>query len=268
MQILTRDLFALRGRLSQVQLTVLGAVGIIGVVVIWWGVVAFGLVAPQILPSPYRVFTSLPELHFEDALVRNVWYSIELNVSGYMYSILTAVPLGLLLGLVPICRGVSMPFINGFRYLPLSAATGIFIMWFGVEETMKVSFLAFAIFVYLVPTVIQRVDEVRSVYINTATTLGASKWQVVRHVYLPDVLSRVWNDVIVLVAISWTYIIIAELINKSGGGVGALIYTAQRQSRPDKMFALLIVIMVVGFIQDRIFRWVGKKLFPFTNATR
>jgi NitT/TauT family transport system permease protein len=257
----------LRGNLSRVQQVCLAGIGLMLLAVCWQLIVQLGLVSQAILPSPVRVLTSFSGLHFEDGLVRNLTYSLKLNLMGYSLAVVAALPLGFLLGLMPIFRGLSLAPVNGVRYLPLSAATGIFIMWFGIDDMMKVAFLAFSIFVYLVSTVIQRVDEVRQVYIDTAKTLGAGKWQIVRHVYLPDVLARVWNDVIVLVAISWTYIIIAELVNKSGGGVGALIYTVQRQSRPDKMFALLIVIMVVGFVQDRVFRWVGRQLFPY-NYTK
>jgi NitT/TauT family transport system permease protein len=265
-----QNLFAgvlvLRGKLSDLQRMVFGVAGIILLALLWFTVVEAGLIARQILPSPVDVLGAFPELHYQDLLVRNVGYSIGLNIQGYLYAVLLGIPIGFLLGLLPIFRGLGAPFFNGLRYLPLSAATGLFIMWFGIEDAMKVSFLAFAIFVYLVPTVIQRIDEVRTVYLHTAVTIGAGKLRAIRHVYIPDVLSRVWDDIVVLVAISWTYIIIAELINKSDGGIGALIYVAQRQSRPDKMFALLIVIMLIGFLQDRLFRWVGSMLFPHKHA--
>jgi NitT/TauT family transport system permease protein len=68
----------------------------------------------------------------------------------------------------------------------------------------------------------------------------------------------------VLTAISWTYIIVAELVNKTGG-VGALIFTAARQSRLDKVFAVLFVIIIIGILQDKLFQWLDKKLFPFKH---
>jgi NitT/TauT family transport system permease protein len=74
-------------------------------------------------------------------------------------------------------------------------------------------------------------------------------------------MSRVSDDIRVLTAISWTYIIVAEMINKNGG-IGAMIFTAARQSRLDKVFAILILIIIIGFIQDKIFHWLDRKLFP------
>jgi NitT/TauT family transport system permease protein len=94
--------------------------------------------------------------------------------------------------------------------------------------------------------------------------MGASNWQMVRKVYWPFVTSRIFDDIRVLTAISWTYIIVAELVNKTGG-VGALIYTAARQSRLDKVFAILLVIIIIGVLQDRLFVWLDKVLFPYKN---
>jgi hypothetical protein len=79
---------------------------------------------------------------------------------------------------------------------------------------------------------------------------------------MPSVLSRLFDDIRVLTAISWTYIIVAEMI-ASQGGIGNLIWlVGQRQGRTDKVFALLIIIMIIGVIQDKIFIWLDRQFFP------
>jgi NitT/TauT family transport system permease protein len=95
--------------------------------------------------------------------------------------------------------------------------------------------------------------------------LGASKWQIITKVFVPGVLSRVSDDIRVLTAISWTYIIVAELVNNEGG-IGALIFRASRQSRLDKVFAGLFVIILIGFIQDKIFIWLDRRIFKYKYA--
>jgi NitT/TauT family transport system permease protein len=127
---------------------------------------------------------------------------------------------------------------------------------------MKVQFLAVGIIVYLVPVVIQRVEEVEEVYEQTAITLGASIWQRIIYVFIPSVMSKIMVDIKVLVAISWTYIIYAEMVNATAG-VGKLAYLAQRQSRYDKMYAIMLIIIAVGFLQDKLFEFLDKKLFPY-----
>jgi len=74
-------------------------------------------------------------------------------------------------------------------------------------------------------------------------------------------MSRLMDDIRVLTAISWTYIIIAELLNRQGG-IGSLMYIKARQGQIEKVFAGLIVIIIIGFLQDQIFAFIDKRLFP------
>ncbi|MEX6626884.1 ABC transporter permease [Tenacibaculum salmonis] len=230
----------------------------------------FGLVKNKvypILPSPIKVIKAFPELNKDDDVIGNTFLSIKLNVLGYLLAIIIAIPVGFLLGLVPLFRGLFSKIIDSYRFIPLTAVTGIFIMWLGLGSQMKVSFLAFGIVVYLIPVVVQRIDEVQKVYLNTVFTLGANAWQTIKSVYMPYVFSKLIDDIRVLTAISWTYITIVEMLNK-GGGIGELIWTAKRQSRIDKAFAILIIIVIIGVIQDRLFVIIDKLLFPYKHINK
>jgi NitT/TauT family transport system permease protein len=259
-----KNLFKIRGSISRTTSVLIEISGLVLLFLAWYLVTATGWISGAILPSPGAVLRSYHELHFEDYLVRNLWYSIRLNLYGYLEAILIAVPLGFVIGLFPFFRSLTSRYIDAIRFIPLTAVTGLFIAWFGIETNMKVQFLAFGIIVYLLPVVVQRIAEVEEIYVQTSYTLGASAWQTIRSVFMPHVFAKISDDIRVLVAISWTYIIVAELINKSGG-IGSMIFTAARQSRLDKVFALLFVIIAVGFIQDKIFQWIDKKLFPYKH---
>lgn len=231
---------------------------------------AFGLKKKRVypvLPSPISVLTSFSELHKNDFLVLNSLQSIKLNVLGYILAIGISIPLGFVLGLIPLFRGLFSKIFDSFRFIPLTAVTGIFVIWLGLGNEMKVSFLAFGIIVYLVPVVVQRIDEVKDVYLKTVFTLGATNWQTIKTVYFPAVISKLSDDIRVLTAISWTYITIAEMLNRSGG-IGELIWIARRQSRIDKAFAVLIVIVLIGILQDRIFMWLDKTFFNYKYVER
>jgi NitT/TauT family transport system permease protein len=219
------------------------------------------------LPSPMAVLASFKELHYEDALIINSFQSIRLNFLGYLVAIGISIPFGFALGLIPLFRGLFSKIVDSFRFIPLTAVTGIFIIWLGMENQMKVSFLAFGIIVYLIPVVVQRINEVEEVYLKTVFTLGATNWQTIRSVYFPAVISKLSDDIRVLTAISWTYITIAEMLNRNGG-IGDLIWIARRQSRIDKAFAVLIVIVLIGILQDRIFLWLDRIFFSYKYVGR
>lgn len=213
--------------------------------------------------SQHSVLTAFGDLYSDNQLVKKTFRSIGLNLSGYLEALLLAIPLGFLIGLIPLFRGGFERYTNALRFIPLTAVTGLFIMWFGIGTGMKVHFLAFGIMIYLLPVVIQRIDEVKDVYLKTVYTLGATDWQTIRTVYIPSVMSRVIDDIRVLTAISWTYIIVAEGI-ASEEGLGSLIYkVGQRQGRVDKVFAIILLIVLIGVIQDKLFVSIDKALFPY-----
>ena len=294
-------MFKLRGGLSRSQELLLGVVGLLIFIVLWWIaaemlsrqrpiIAGFDATLPSqmegmnvdslarvdsiayanatefetvypILPPPPKVLASYKSLINKDELIPNVLKSIWLNLQGYIWALLIAIPIGFVIGLLPVFRGLFSKHIDAMRYIPLTILTGIFIIWFGIYDPMKVAFLAFGIIVYLLPVVVQRVNEVKDVYLKTVFTIGATDWQTVKSVYIPSVMSKLIDDIRVLTAISWTYIIIAELINREGG-IGSLAYIKARQGEIEKVFAILFVIILIGFIQDRIFAFLDNKLFP------
>jgi len=214
-----------------------------------------------VLPPPSKIPGAFRQLIAHDELVANTSRSIWLNVQGYLWALLISLPIGFLLGLIPLFRGLFSRQIDALRYLPLSALTSLFIVWFGLEDKMKIAFLAFGILVYLLPVIVQRIREVESVYVQTAFTLGASSWQSFRVVYFPAVFSRLMDDIRVLTAISWTYIIIAELLNRQGG-IGGLIFIKSKMGQIDRVFAMLLLIILIGFLQDRILSYMDTRLNP------
>lgn len=264
------ELFAIRGDISRRQSAVLGVLGISFILALWY-VLTMGedpAVARSVLPNPVDVLASYGEMVQENDLILNTFKSLGVNLAGYVEAILISLPLGFAIGLFPILRGSFQKPVDALRYVPLTAVTGLFIAWFGIELDMKTHFLAFGIIIYLLPIIVQRIDEVQDVYLKTVYTIGASPWQTIRTVFIPSVMSRLWDDIRILTAISWTYIIVAETINNEGGLGSVIWFAGQRFRRYDKVFAVLILIMLIGVLQDRLFSHLDKKLFPHKYLVR
>jgi NitT/TauT family transport system permease protein len=260
-----QNLFELRKDLQKRQMFALTLFGLVAFIALWQLAIDIFAIPNGILPTPGQVGSSFFELYKNDSIFSNSLYSIKLNVSGYAEAVLVSLPLGFIIGLFPFFRESTRKFLDAARFLPIPAMTGIFIVWFGIGDNMKIQFLAFSIAAYLIPAVVQRIQEIPKVYVDTVRTLSNSRWDVIKSVFMPAGLEAVYEDVRILVAISWTYIMVAELVNKTGG-LGAVLYLAQRQGRMDKVFAVLVVITMIGLLQDRLFKLVGEFLFPYKSA--
>jgi len=262
-------LFKLRGELTPERRSILSILGL-GIFLLLWYVLTMGatpIISSGILPSPGSVLFAYGDLCEDNNLIKNLFFSLGLNLAGYVKAIFYTVLIGFLIGLYPLFRGMFQSQIDAIRFMPLAAVTSIFIIWFGIGTDMKVNFLAFGIFIFLLPVVVQRIDDVKEVYLKTVHTLGATDWQVIKTVYFPSVFSRLFDDIRILTAISWTYIVVAESLANEGG-IGALTYTVRRFGRMDKLFALLLLIIIIGVIQDKVFKYLDKEFFPHKYQTK
>jgi ABC-type nitrate/sulfonate/bicarbonate transport system permease component len=226
----------------------------------WCLVTYTGMVPAVILPSPTEVLGAFPVLHFEEALVRSAGWSIYRVTMGFLLAAAVAIPLGLLMGTFPPVKHFFSPILEPLRFLPISALVPLTIVWFGIEETQKITFLFMGTVVYLLPLVVEAVEKVDEVYLQTATTLGASRWQIVSLVLVPASLPSIGEALRVMNGIGWTYVILAEVIN-APYGLGALITVAGKRSHVDQIFALVLVILVIGVLSDQILRWINHRLF-------
>jgi len=226
-----------------------------------WSVVSYGgIIPPVILPTPGEVLRAFPRLHFEEALVRSAGYSLYRVTMGFLLSAAVAIPLGLLMGTFPAVKHFFAPLVDPLRFLPISALVPLFLVWFGIEEAMKIMLLFVGVFVYLLPLVVEAVERVDEVYLQTAVTLGATRSQLVRHVLVPGSLPAIGEALRVMNGIGWTYVILAEIVNPRYG-LGALITVAGKRSRVDWIFAGVLVIIAIGVATDFLIRTVNARLF-------
>lgn len=254
-------LFQIEGETSTSRGIIIGLVGFFLLLFMWYLTSTYGNISNSILPSPVAVVASVGDL-YDSNLIGNALFSIKLNLLGYLEAVVISIVLGFAMGLIPDVRSLISKYFDAFRFLPLPAISGIFVALFGMEVSMKIHFLSFGIMLYLIPVVVQRIDEIETIHKQTITTIGASKWQKIRHLYFPYAMSKISDDIRVLVAISWTYIVIVELYNKEGG-LGGMIFESARQSQTAQIYALVLIIIAFGYLQDLAFRSIDKAVFPF-----
>lgn len=245
------------------------------IILIGWHFISVNEIIPtNILPDPFKVIGSYGVLISDYHMFGNAWFSLKMNLLCYVYAICLSLPIGFLITLCPLLNLLLSKHLESIRFLPFVAVTSLFVCIFGLTFNMKVWFLTAALMVYIIPAVVNKINDLQNpkndkdnVYLQTIQTMGANNWQKFRYVYWPYVTSGVADTCKDLLAVSWTYVTVAELIYKDGviTGLGALINTMVRQSHIPEAYALIILIIVIGFIQDLVFGKIIKKLFPFKN---
>ena len=168
--------------------------------------------------------------------------------------------LGVVMGISRTAEQVLSPITQPLRYLPITALLPLLILWLGIGESMKITFLFIGIVFYFIPLVRNAIRSVPEEFIDVAKGFGTSKWKIVREVYWPYALPKIFDGLIVVNGIGWTYVILAEIVNAQDG-LGYLVYIAGRLQRSDEVFASLILIGAVAIASDRILHYIRARYF-------
>jgi ABC-type nitrate/sulfonate/bicarbonate transport system permease component len=174
-------------------------------------------------------------------------------------------PLGVAMGANPRVNAALSPLVDPFRSAPIVAVLPVLVMWLGIGEASKLTFLFLGSVVYLIPMVRDAIQAVPQTYFISARDLGATPFEAVRHAVLPMAMPRIADAVIVAVSVMWTYITVAEYVNAEVG-LGQLISNARRFSAMDQVFVGLIVIIGLALLTYQGMVWLKRRLYPWEVA--
>jgi len=216
------------------------------------------------LPKPVGVIQAFGKLWTEYDLLGNVFMSWWRIAQAFFWCAVIAIPLGILMssyrGLFELINPVAAP----MRAMPLTAFLPAFIALFGIDETMKVAFLWFGMFFYLLAVVVEEANRVDNALLETAYTLGANQAQVLWLVFRAS-FPAIFSSFRILYDIGWTYVILAEMVN-SRKGVGYMVEAARKVLDFERVYAGIIAIGIAAFLFRFLLTILEKRLFPWRNA--
>lgn len=234
--------------------------GVLILMVLWQ--VGSTLTSPLFVPSPAAVFNALIGLVESDQLWPALAYSFTRISVAALLAVATAIPMALLLCLSKTLDQMVGPIVSAMRYIPVTAFSPLLILWFGIEEEMKISFLFLATFVYVLPTTTLCLKEVPEDLIDTGRSIGMKPYQVITEILLPAAMPSIADSVLMMYGIGWTYVAVIEAVNAKYG-LGYIINTSAARGKTAVVFAAIIVIVMFSYVFDklgnalnqRIFRW-------------
>lgn len=247
-----------------------GAGSVAVVLLVWWLVTmgatpADRFISPVVLPSPGEVLASLPSLVTERSLLQSIVATLRRVLIGFLLALAVGIPLGILAGAWRVLRAAAEPLVLFGRNIPVAALIPLTVLWFGIDETQKVMFIFIACVPFVFSDAARAVEVVPERFVETAQTLGASRWQTVSKVLVPLAMPDIYNSLRHLFGLAFGYIMLAELIN-AGYGLGYLLSTSQRRGLPEHIILILVIIGTLAFAIDRLLYFFQRGLFPFRPA--
>lgn len=232
---------------------------------ILWSFLTYGrFVDPLFLPSPGRVFQAGVDLFLELEFMTDILNSVYRVMMGFIVAALIGVPMGLIMGTFKVAEAITEPVVGFVRYMPASAFIPLFILWLGIGDIEKIAIIFVGSFFQLVLMVAVVAKNVHKDMLETAYTLGAKRFQVIRKVLLPASLPGIVDTLRIIVGWAWTYIIVAELV-ASASGIGYMIISSQRMLRTGNIIFGILTIGMLGLLTDFFSKWLYHKLFPWVE---
>ena len=231
---------------------------------LWEAAVALGWVNALFMPPPHKVLTGLYSLLVQDAFLYDIGVSIYRIVLSFALACLVAVPLGILMGSFKRVEAFVNPLVSAWRYLPAPSFIPLLLMWFGTGDGQKIALLFIGVIWFLITIIMDHVKSVRSELIETSMTLGGNRWQILWTVVIPASMPNIVVAMRQMLAVSWTYLVIAEIVAATTG-IGAVMMRAKRFLHVDKIMASIIVIGLLGLLFDFLFRLAHRLLFPYLD---
>jgi ABC-type nitrate/sulfonate/bicarbonate transport system permease component len=260
------ELLTIRKETSRTTKLILATVAWVLVVLVWSLITHWELISTYVFPTPLEVLRAFKPLVTDRGLLANVYASWLRIGQAFLWCVVIAVPLGLLMGAFRWIYDLVNPVAEPMRSMPTTAFLPAFIGLFGIDETMKVAFLWFGMFFYLLAVVVEEVNRVDTSLLETAYTLGAKRYQVIWLMFRASI-PGIFSSFRILYDIGWTYVILAEIVNRKKG-VGAMVQSAYEFHQPDLVYAGIISIGVAAFIFRAMLTLSERVLFPWRRATQ
>ncbi|WP_371229539.1 ABC transporter permease [Roseovarius sp. 2305UL8-3] len=218
---------------------------------------------PEILlPGPGKVLSALYTLFAEQGFLQDVLVSVWRVMLSFFLACLLAIPLGILIGSFRTVEAFFSPFVSAWRYLPAPSFIPLLLMWFGAGDAQKLALLFIGVIWFLITLISDHTKAVPADLIRTSVTLGGSRMQVLRSVVVPAALPNIVIAMRQMLAVSWTYLVIAE-ITAADAGIGAMMMRAKRFLHVDQIMAGILVIGLLGLMFDFLLRLLHRKAFHY-----
>ncbi|QUY42397.1 ABC transporter permease [Acaryochloris marina] len=229
---------------------------------LWWGIASTGVVNSDFLPSPTQVGQALRDLYSDGLLVHDTLMSCFRVGVGFLLAAIVSAPVGIAMGTFTSIRSLLEPIMGIVRYMPAPAFTPLLLIYLGVDERPKIALIFIGTVFFNILMVMDAVKFIPKELLETTYTLGGRRHQVLFQVITPYVIPNILDAFRVNMAASWNLVVVAELI-AAEEGLGKRIAIAEQFFRTDTIFACLIVLGLIGFGLDLLFRWLQRAVSPW-----
>lgn len=244
---------------DRARLTLLSLSGVGTILAAWWTTTALGLVPPQVLPGPPKVWQALVTGLASGELIDNVAASLGRLGVGYVIGATLGVGFGVAMALSRTVESYTSGLFHAIRQVPTIAFIPMLVLIFGIEETFKIVVVAKAAFYPAALATYTGVQGVPRRYFDVADVYRLRPAARLTDVILPAALPPVLTGLRLSLSRAWVALVAAELLVASSG-IGQMMEMGRQTFRLDVVLLGVVLTGLIGFLLDRGFQLAQRKL--------
>lgn len=226
---------------------------------LWWSSTHFGWISEDLLPGPHALWITFGELIASGEFAEAVSLSLYRVATGFSFGFVIGIGLALVSGLLRIGEDFIDAPMQMARTLPWAGLVPLLIIWLGIDETPKITLVAFAVTFPLYINTFAGIRNVDRTLVEVAKTLSFSRAALIFQVILPGALPNLLVGLRYSLGSAWLALVFAETVNAQGG-LGYLITHAREVYRVDIIILCLIIYAFLGLSADLVVRLLERIL--------
>jgi NitT/TauT family transport system permease protein len=225
-----------------------------------WELFAIYSGIPRIfLPRFSAILAELPQMATEGLLLPNLAVSINNFVIGMAVGLVIGLPLAYAVGGIKLLDRIFSPYLWAFYSMPRIILVPLIFLWLGINNNSRLAIVIVSVIPQFAVVVMEGVKTTDATLLRAARSFGANKWQLFRKIIVPATTPFIGTGIRLALLRGLIGLYIGELFI-SANGLGSIIAFARVRFDTARVFAVLLIFVLLGVIGLALTRYLETKL--------
>ncbi len=231
----------------------------------WQAYCTFGGVSPLILPAPLGIAGAFADAISEAATWHHLGVTLYETLAGFVIATVTGVALGWLVASFPLLERAFHPFIVASQIVPKVALVPLFVLWFGFGSTSKIVVSAVIAFFPVMTNTLLGLRSVDPGHEDVLRALRAGTWDRFMQMQLPSALPAILVSMEIAIVLATIGAVVGEYLG-GNEGLGYLAVATMNAFQTDRLFAIIILLTLMGFVLFAGMAALRRALIPWHRS--
>ncbi len=218
----------------------------------------------NLVPAPSSIFEALWQLG-STHLMRHIAASTARVAVGFGCGAALAIAIGAAMGLSRRLDALLDPSFQALRAIPSLAWVPVLLLWMGIDEAPKITLVAIGAFFPVHLSVVSGIRNVDRKLVELGAIYRLPPWRLFLRILLPAALPQIFTGLRTGLAVSWMFVVAAELIAATRG-LGYLLSDGRETGRPDIVFGAIILLGLLGKLTDSAMRALEARVLAWRDT--